>query len=124
MSFQFPNICLLCFASFLYCLQQNPLLPSSFLTYACYVLIQTGLEKNLFGNYPVSLPTAESRSPPPAFGWTAIEQLVDTKEIFSSLLRCVKKLSKHSCIRILLRCSSVFVLEHWLDVLLYNFSSL
>ncbi|TXG64135.1 hypothetical protein EZV62_011129 [Acer yangbiense] len=29
-------------------------------------ILQTGLEKNLFGNHPVSL-TAESRSPPPAF---------------------------------------------------------
>lgn len=29
--------------------------------------MQTGLEKNLFGNHPVSLPVAESRSPPPAF---------------------------------------------------------
>ncbi|CAI9104278.1 OLC1v1002917C2 [Oldenlandia corymbosa var. corymbosa] len=30
-------------------------------------IMQTGLEKNLFGNHPVSLPVAESRSPPPAF---------------------------------------------------------
>ena len=29
-------------------------------------IVQTGLEKNLFGNHPVSL-TVESRSPPPAF---------------------------------------------------------
>ena len=29
-------------------------------------VMQTGLEKNLFGNYPVSLST-ESRPPPPAF---------------------------------------------------------
>lgn len=29
--------------------------------------MQTGLEKNLFGNHPVSLPSTESRSPPPAF---------------------------------------------------------
>ncbi|KAF8406212.1 hypothetical protein HHK36_008297 [Tetracentron sinense] len=28
---------------------------------------QTSLEKNLFGNHPVSLPAAESRLPPPAF---------------------------------------------------------
>ena len=29
--------------------------------------MQTGLEKNLFGNHPVSLPVPESRTPPPAF---------------------------------------------------------
>ena len=30
-------------------------------------VMQTGLEKNLFGNHPVSLLTIESRPPPPAF---------------------------------------------------------
>lgn len=30
-------------------------------------IIQTGLEKNLFGNHPVSLLATESRTPPPAF---------------------------------------------------------
>ncbi|KAI4295760.1 hypothetical protein L6164_035772 [Bauhinia variegata] len=30
-------------------------------------IMQTGLEKNLFGNHPVSLPGTESRGPPPAF---------------------------------------------------------
>ncbi|KAF3435548.1 hypothetical protein FNV43_RR22637 [Rhamnella rubrinervis] len=30
-------------------------------------IIQTGLEKNLFGNHLVSLPATESRGPPPAF---------------------------------------------------------
>ncbi|CAI9765612.1 unnamed protein product [Fraxinus pennsylvanica] len=30
-------------------------------------IVQTGLEKNLFGNHPVSFPGPESRSPPPAF---------------------------------------------------------
>ncbi|XP_021823284.1 zinc finger protein-like 1 homolog isoform X1 [Prunus avium] len=30
-------------------------------------IMQTGLEKNLFGNHPVSLLSTESRSPPPAF---------------------------------------------------------
>lgn len=29
--------------------------------------MQTGLEKNLFGNHPVSLAATESRGPPPAF---------------------------------------------------------
>lgn len=29
--------------------------------------MQTGLEKNLFGSHPVSLPAAEPRGPPPAF---------------------------------------------------------
>lgn len=40
-----------------------------------YVFVQTGLEKNLFGNLPVSLPATESRSPPPAF---ASDPLVPT----------------------------------------------
>ncbi|EPS60524.1 hypothetical protein M569_14279 [Genlisea aurea] len=30
-------------------------------------ILQTGLEKNLFGNYPVSQTVVESQSPPPAF---------------------------------------------------------
>ncbi|GLT98139.1 hypothetical protein SLE2022_156570 [Rubroshorea leprosula] len=30
-------------------------------------ILQTGMEKNLFGNHPVSLPSTESHSPPPAF---------------------------------------------------------
>ncbi|GMH17925.1 hypothetical protein Nepgr_019766 [Nepenthes gracilis] len=30
-------------------------------------IMQTGLQKNVFGNHPVSLSTAESRVPPPAF---------------------------------------------------------
>ncbi|XP_041010608.1 zinc finger protein-like 1 homolog isoform X1 [Juglans microcarpa x Juglans regia] len=30
-------------------------------------IMQTGLEKNLFGNHPVSLAATESRGPPPAF---------------------------------------------------------
>ncbi|PRQ22735.1 putative transcription factor C2H2 family [Rosa chinensis] len=30
-------------------------------------VLMTGLEKNLFGNHPVSLSSTESRSPPPAF---------------------------------------------------------
>lgn len=30
-------------------------------------ILQTGLEKNLFGNHPVSLTVMEPRSPPPAF---------------------------------------------------------
>ncbi|XP_059652994.1 uncharacterized protein LOC132300079 [Cornus florida] len=30
-------------------------------------IMLTGLEKNLFGNHPVSLPATESRGPPPAF---------------------------------------------------------
>ena len=29
--------------------------------------MQTGMEKNLFGNHPVSLPAVESHGPPPAF---------------------------------------------------------
>lgn len=29
--------------------------------------MQTGIEKNIFGNHPVSLSVTESRSPPPAF---------------------------------------------------------
>ncbi|XP_039068620.1 zinc finger protein-like 1 homolog isoform X2 [Hibiscus syriacus] len=30
-------------------------------------IMQTGMEKNLFGNHPISLPTTEPRVPPPAF---------------------------------------------------------
>lgn len=30
-------------------------------------IMQTGMEKNIFGNHPVSLSVTESRSPPPAF---------------------------------------------------------
>lgn len=30
-------------------------------------VLQTGVEKNLFGNHPVSLVATESRGPPPAF---------------------------------------------------------
>ncbi|XP_022745234.1 uncharacterized protein LOC111295759 isoform X3 [Durio zibethinus] len=30
-------------------------------------IMQTGMEKNLFGNHPVSVPTIEPRGPPPAF---------------------------------------------------------
>lgn len=30
-------------------------------------VVQTGLEKNLFGNHPVGLSATESRGPPPAF---------------------------------------------------------
>ncbi|MBA0766316.1 hypothetical protein Gotri_015370, partial [Gossypium trilobum] len=30
-------------------------------------ILQTGMEKNLFGNHPVSLPRTEHRGPPPAF---------------------------------------------------------
>ncbi|KAK2405078.1 hypothetical protein P8452_10627 [Trifolium repens] len=30
-------------------------------------ILQTGMEKNIFGNHPVSLSVTESRSPPPAF---------------------------------------------------------
>lgn len=36
--------------------------------------MQTGMEKNLFGNHPVSLSASDSRAPPPAF---ASEPLVD-----------------------------------------------
>ena len=39
------------------------------------MLLQTGLEKNVFGNHPVPLQGPESRSPPPAF---ASEPLVHT----------------------------------------------
>lgn len=36
-----------------------------------FSILQTGLEKNLFGNHPVSRST-ESRSPPPAFASDAL----------------------------------------------------
>ncbi|XP_039019936.1 zinc finger protein-like 1 homolog [Hibiscus syriacus] len=34
-------------------------------------IMQTGMEKNLFGNHPVSLPTTDPRGPPPAFASVA-----------------------------------------------------
>ncbi|MBA0799130.1 hypothetical protein Gohar_009662, partial [Gossypium harknessii] len=37
-------------------------------------ILQTGMEKNLFGNHPVSLPRTEHRGPPPAF---ASDPLID-----------------------------------------------
>lgn len=40
--------------------------------------MQTGLEKNLFGNHPVSLPAVESRGPPPAFASDPLMQVSAT----------------------------------------------
>lgn len=31
------------------------------------LVLQTGIEKNLFGNHPIPLPVPDSRAPPPAF---------------------------------------------------------
>ncbi|XP_028767715.1 zinc finger protein-like 1 homolog [Neltuma alba] len=39
-------------------------------------IVQTGVEKSLFGNHPVSLPVTESHGPPPAF---ASDPLIDKK---------------------------------------------
>ncbi|VFQ94240.1 unnamed protein product [Cuscuta campestris] len=38
-------------------------------------ILQTGLEKNLFGNHPISLPAIESRDPPPAFASDPLKQI-------------------------------------------------
>lgn len=53
-------------------------------------IVQTGLEKNLFGNHPVSLPAAEIRAPPPAF---ATDPLLPTngREYAASLSSSVGK---------------------------------
>ncbi|KAF7840743.1 zinc finger protein-like 1-like protein [Senna tora] len=52
-------------------------------------IMQTGMEKNLFGNHPVSLPTTESRSPPPAFASDPLigrenNEISDSMEGYSS----------------------------------------
>lgn len=54
------------------------------------LLIQTGLEKNLFGSHPVSLPAAEIRAPPLAF---ATDPLLPTngREYAASLSSSVGK---------------------------------
>ena len=41
------------------------MLRTSLISY--FLVMQTSLEKNLFGNHPVSLPATESRGPSPAF---------------------------------------------------------
>ncbi|KAI9124220.1 hypothetical protein K1719_005520 [Acacia pycnantha] len=52
-------------------------------------ILQTGMEKSLFGNHPVSLPVTESRSPPPAFASDPLinkgnEEISDSVEGYSS----------------------------------------
>lgn len=37
--------------------------------------MQTGMEINLFGNHPVSLPAVDSRGPPPAFATDPLVQV-------------------------------------------------
>ncbi|XP_044489024.1 zinc finger protein-like 1 homolog [Mangifera indica] len=44
-------------------------------------IMQTGLEKNLFGNHPVSLTVTESCSPPPAF---ASDPIISSSNVSSS----------------------------------------
>ncbi|GFY95506.1 RING/U-box superfamily protein [Actinidia rufa] len=46
---------------------------------------QSGLEKNLFGNHPVSLPAPESRSPPPAFASDPLMHVTATGGILSTV---------------------------------------
>ncbi|XVE93499.1 hypothetical protein REPUB_Repub01dG0197800 [Reevesia pubescens] len=41
-------------------------------------IMQTGMEKNLFGNHPVSLPTTEHRGPPPAFASDPLINITST----------------------------------------------
>ncbi|XP_043711501.1 zinc finger protein-like 1 homolog isoform X2 [Telopea speciosissima] len=43
-------------------------------------IMQTGLEKNLFGNHPFSMPAAESRVPPPAFASDPLVSATGGKE--------------------------------------------
>ncbi|XP_061354561.1 uncharacterized protein LOC133299140 [Gastrolobium bilobum] len=45
-------------------------------------IVQTGMEKNLFGNHPISLPATESRSPPPAFASDSFrESLINSDSV-------------------------------------------
>ncbi|XP_057503282.1 uncharacterized protein LOC130786861 isoform X1 [Actinidia eriantha] len=48
-------------------------------------IMQSGLEKNLFGNHPVSLPVPESRSPPPAFASDPLMHVTTTGGILSTV---------------------------------------
>ncbi|XVE66721.1 hypothetical protein DITRI_Ditri08aG0102400 [Diplodiscus trichospermus] len=41
-------------------------------------IMQTGMEKNLFGNHPVSLPAIEPRGPPPAFASDPLRNVTST----------------------------------------------
>lgn len=40
-----------------------------------FAALQSGLEKNLFGNHPVTLPGTEPREPPPAFASDPLKQV-------------------------------------------------
>ncbi|CAA7399405.1 unnamed protein product [Spirodela intermedia] len=44
-------------------------------------IIQSGLEKNIFGNHLVTLPSAESRSPPPAFASDPLMRVSASEEL-------------------------------------------
>ncbi|XP_078437107.1 RING/U-box superfamily protein [Wolffia australiana] len=44
-------------------------------------IIQSGLEKNIFGNHVVTLPSAEARSPPPAFASDPLMRVSKSQEI-------------------------------------------
>lgn len=54
---------------------ESVLLTSDILT---HLLLQTGLEKNVFGNHPVPVQGAESRTPPPAFASEPLVHASDT----------------------------------------------
>ncbi|XP_010277062.1 PREDICTED: zinc finger protein-like 1 [Nelumbo nucifera] len=53
-------------------------------------IMQTGLEKNLFGNHPVSLATAGSRLPPPAFASDPLTHTGGREKNSSSSLDSIK----------------------------------
>lgn len=84
---QFPNICM---AVFWVDLILELQVLSFFFISSFIFFIQTGLEKNLFGSHPVSLPAAEIRSPPLAF---ATDPLLPTngREYAASLSSSVGK---------------------------------
>jgi hypothetical protein len=51
----------------LWCIFLDILKPEQTCHLVLPTFVQTGMEKNIFGNHPVSLSVTESRSPPPAF---------------------------------------------------------
>lgn len=56
-------------------------------------ILQTGMEKNIFGNHPVSLSVTESRSPPPAF---SSDPLISRENLGKSVSADGSELSKLS----------------------------
>lgn len=56
-------------------------------------ILQTGMEKNIYGNHPVSLSVTESRSPPPAF---SSDPLISRENLGKSVSADGSELSKLS----------------------------